>query len=84
MGRLFLFSLGNPNKERNDSNEFHEKETHLRPDSEKQTEYSNNADTAIATLNEGLKTSLQAVEENIEKIDEISELSDKLKENMKQ
>lgn len=51
-------------------------------DAENQTNYSNSINTIVYTINDGLKTSLKILEENIENLNTIDELSNSFKENI--
>lgn len=51
-------------------------------DSESQTEYSNNVDSDIHTIHDGLKTSLKMLEEKIKNINSLDEITDSLKEEI--
>lgn len=51
-------------------------------DSQNQTNYSNDLGTVISTLDEGMKVSLKLLEENIEKIQTLDEISKSFKENI--
>lgn len=51
-------------------------------DSESQTDYSNSASSVIYTLDDGLKDSLKILEENIEKIRVLDDISHSFKENI--
>lgn len=51
-------------------------------DSESQTDFSNNVNSAIYTLDDGLQNSLKILEEKIEKINFLNELSNSFKEDI--
>ncbi|MDD3437096.1 MAG: methyl-accepting chemotaxis protein [Candidatus Gastranaerophilales bacterium] len=51
-------------------------------DTENQTDYSNTAESVINTLGEGFKSSLKNLEENIEKLHKINEISGSFREDI--
>lgn len=51
-------------------------------DSESQTNYSNDVNSIVYTLDEGLKTSLKSLEENVEKLETLNSISNSFKENI--
>lgn len=50
--------------------------------SENQTEYSDSVNSAVSSLDEGLKTSLKSLEENIEKLELLNSISASFKDNV--
>lgn len=51
-------------------------------ESENQTNYSSSVNTAVYTIDDGLKSSLKSLEENIEKLQTLNNISNSFKENI--
>ena len=51
-------------------------------DSENQTSYSSSVNSIVYTIDDGLKASLKSLEENIEKLQTLNDISTSFKENI--
>lgn len=51
-------------------------------DSDNQTNYSDNVNAIVYTIDDGLKISLKAIEDNMEKLETLNSISDSFKENI--
>ena len=63
-------------------NEVNSSADEIYTDSESQTTYSESVNTVVYTIGDGLKTSLKSLEENIEKLQTLNDISTSFKENI--